>query len=434
MGSSIDLSQIAMQIPHEDMQFHRGTVADLLHRQNLKFPGAQPVSFARRHLRELQETDYFMCEKTDGIRCLLFLTQLVGDETEPLIEAQFLIDRKNEFWYVPRDSLHLPRPDDIASFHQGTILDGELVRQRTGSNSHGQQTILKYLIFDCLAVDGENITSRPFDKRLARIDALIWRPWRDLAKRYPEDVARQPFQIEMKKMEFPYATEMMFREKIPTLLHGNDGLIFTCRVTPYIPGTDQHILKWKPPHENTVDFRLLIGDFPLAEDDEGSYEDWDAKPGMELHVNHGDRGGYQFFANLTVTEAEWEAIKRLNEQVDGRIIECYRDPADGSWRPKVERDGSPRFRDDKTDANHISVVESVLESIEDAVSERDLIAEAARIRAAYKERQRIRDEETKRAVEEDKRRRAAHEQALSAQRRHAGSEDAGDDEGPRYED
>ena len=294
----------------------------------IAFPGAQPVSFARKHLHELQNVDYFMCEKTDGIRCLLYLTQIFVEDEPQGVEAQFLIDRKNDYYFVPRDSVHLPRPEGVASYHTGTLLDGELVRQTFKNGSER----LAYLIFDCLAIDGEDVRQKAFDKRLARVDALISKPLKAFAKAYSEDIAAQPFQVEMKTMEFPYSTEMMFKDKIPNLPHGNDGLIFTCKNTPYVSGTDEHILKWKPPTENTIDFRLLIGDFPMIQDEDGAYEDWDAKPEMELHINHGTQG-YRWYGELTVTDTEWDAMKRLNQQLDGRIIECYKEA--NKWRPKT---------------------------------------------------------------------------------------------------
>jgi mRNA guanylyltransferase len=38
------------------------------------------------------------------------------------------------------------------------------------------------------------------------------------------------------------------------LVHENDGLIFTVDKCPYYPGTCKEIIKWKPPHMNTIDF------------------------------------------------------------------------------------------------------------------------------------------------------------------------------------
>ena len=39
-------------------------------------------------------------------------------------------------------------------------------------------------------------------------------------------------------MELSYAIEKMFNEVLPSLKHGNDGLIFTCRNSAYRFGTD----------------------------------------------------------------------------------------------------------------------------------------------------------------------------------------------------
>jgi len=430
MGSSVTLDDIGAKIPLGDMQFHRSTIADLLGRQQLSFPGAQPVCFARKHFAELQRTDYFLCEKTDGIRCLLYLTSFVGQGEE--VEAQFLIDRKNEYYYIQRDSLHLPR-DEVypGSFHTGTLLDGELLLQECGNG----QTKLVYLIFDALCMLGESITDRPFHVRLGKINALVMKPYKTFARKYPSDVEAQPFGLQLKRMETSYGSQMMFRDVLPNLAHGNDGLIFTCKTTPYVAGTDPHILKWKPPHENTIDFKLQIVAFPMDEDEDGPYEDWDAKPEIELLVNHGDReGGYQRFANLALTDAEWEAIKGMGEQIDHRIIECFRDPVTGSWRPKIEKDGTPRYRDDKKDANHISTVKSVIESIEDAVTEEDLVANSKKIRDCWKEREaeeRRRHEHEKRRVHEAEMNRRRQAEA-ARQRQQAMEQD--DDDAPKYDE
>jgi mRNA guanylyltransferase len=432
MSAPVSIGDIATRLKPEDAIFHKESVADLLQRNNRNFAGAQPVSFARHHLTELQNRDYFMCEKTDGVRCLLYLTQVHNGDTGEGVEIQLLIDRKNDYYGLEPGQIHVPVPNDpgFGRYHLNTLLDGELVRQRF---KDGRPERLAYLIFDCLAMDDELVTNRPFDKRLARIQENIAKPIKDFARAFPQAIANQPFQIEMKQFEMPYGMEMMFKDRIPNLPHGNDGLIFTCKETPYVAGTDQHILKWKPPHENTIDFRLLLGNFPMLQDDEGEFEDWDAKPEMELHVNQG-QGGYTFYAPMLITDAEWTALKRLNQQIDGRIVECYRDPIKSMWRPKLD-DGVPRFRDDKTDGNHISVVESVLGSIEDAVTEQDLIGAAQSIRNAFKERQKAREEEQRRAQEAEKRRRDEERKRRESQAPAAmKSETPPDDDGPKYED
>jgi mRNA guanylyltransferase len=69
----------------------------------------------------------------------------------------------------------------------------------------------------------------------------------------------------------------------------------------------------------------------------------------------------------------------MNIPLDDTIVECYKDEQ-ARWR-------FHRLRDDKMDANHISTVEKVLESIEDRVTEDDLIRIAPLIKTAWKKRQ-----------------------------------------------
>jgi len=59
------------------------------------------------------------------MRYLLYLT--VGDQQE---EVQYLIDRKNDFWFVPPNALHFPIPRNVQGFHTKTLIDGELVFNR----------------------------------------------------------------------------------------------------------------------------------------------------------------------------------------------------------------------------------------------------------------------------------------------------------------
>jgi mRNA guanylyltransferase len=44
---------------------------------------------------------------------------------------------------------------------------------------------------------------------------------------------------------------------ICTLPHGNDGVIFSKISPPYSPGRCDDLIKWKPPHMNSIDFLIV---------------------------------------------------------------------------------------------------------------------------------------------------------------------------------
>ncbi|KAH8434792.1 mRNA guanylyltransferase [Aspergillus melleus] len=395
MSNSVpDLDAVGIKAEPDLADQFRREVAQLLGRNNLNFPGAQPVSFSSRHLTELQRQDYYVCEKTDGIRCLMYFAR--GDPESGNAEIHYLIDRKNEYRYVP--GLHFPLPDDdsFQSFHVDTLVDGELVND---TYDDGTQQ-LKYLVFDCLVLDGQSLMHRTLDKRLAYFKEKVLKPYNALFERFPEEKAHRIFAVEDKSTQFSYGIEMMFREIIPKVkkIHGNDGLIFTCRSTPYRIGTDEHILKWKPPAENTIDFRLRL-EFPILEPDSEDeadgitepYPDYDALPIFHLFVGL-NSNEYRFFGEMFVTPEQWEEMKALGQPLDDSIVECSKDEQ-GRWR-------FHRIRDDKADANHISTVEKVLESIQDRVTEEDLIRCAPAIKTAWKRRQAqmMEDEQRKRSA------------------------------------
>ncbi|KAL2213646.1 mRNA capping enzyme, alpha subunit [Sarocladium strictum] len=358
----------------------RREVAQLLERNQTGFPGAQPVSFSRQHIQELLREDYFVCEKSDGMRYLLYATH---DESGA--EAHYLIDRKNDFWFLTNRSLHLPQPGAPQDFHTKTLVDGELVWDSLPNGDREP----RFLIFDCLVMDGLRLVERTLDKRLAYIKARLYEPYVQLFKEYPGELKFQPFHVEMKPFQFSYGILKMFKEILPALKHGNDGLIFTCRTSPYKHGTDPHIVKWKPPEENTIDFKLKLH-FPLVEPDDtekvdGALEpfvDYDSVPRAELLVWLGNNKvpaeRYKSFHDAYISEEEWEELKALDDPINDRIVECTVDEQ-GRWR-------IVRFRDDKSDANHQTTVDSVLDSIRDRVSEDDLVAAANSIRDAWKAR------------------------------------------------
>ncbi|KAH7889634.1 mRNA capping enzyme, catalytic domain-containing protein [Phlebopus sp. FC_14] len=366
-----DIPGIRVPKHSEQEAWLKAQVAALCQLDHDRFPGSQPISFSLKHLDELEKRDYWVCEKSDGVRVLFFL------QTDPNGGSQvvYLIDRRNEYYEV--SGFWFPHPDRPRDSLMDTILDGELV---IDVDPASRKETLRYLAFDCLVFDRENVMSRPLDKRYGRLKERFYRPWSRVMKELPRMAASIPFDIKVKDISFSYGIEDVFRLVIPALQHGNDGLIYTCLETPYVPGTDPNILKWKPPSENSIDFKLVLR-FPPSKSNP-TKPDYHAKPFFGLHVYCGDNGGqavYEPYDELFVEDAEWEKMKLSAEQFDDRIVEVHWDPDRCCWRMM-------RFRDDKPHGNFRSVVENIIQSIADGVEKPALLARCPVIRTAWKAR------------------------------------------------
>lgn len=368
-----------------------------------KFPGAQPVSFSARHFEELKKSDYYVCEKTDGLRVLMYMSFYQAPIENPQPGQQpwyqrpvcYLIDRRNDYYAI--DNLKFPHHEDqtFQDFHQATVLDGELVEDRM---PHGR-TLIKYLAFDLLMIDEKDLRTRSLDKRLGYLKEHILKPYRKYIDSNRAIKDQQPFLFEDKKTEFSYSMQKMFEEIIPQVkqLHGNDGLIFTCRNTPYQSGTDKHILKWKPPNENTIDFLMHIKWSTIDPDpqdpDQTPQEDYYSMPReFGLYIFHG-QGNYSYVDDLYVTDEDWENMKSKNYPLQDAIIECFVEntpQTNGYNGANGDNDRRRwryhRLREDKDEANHVSTYDSVKESIQDNVTEQLLLDRADEIRLSWKER------------------------------------------------
>ena len=216
------------QLSNEEAADMKHLVASLLQRENQRFPGAQPVSFARKHLGELMQREYFMCEKTDGLRCLLLL-HYSNNEAGDVCPATFLIDRKNNY-YVVDPPIRVPYHGDpfrAEAFLYSTILDGELV---IDLYPDGTRKLIFYA-FDCLCVDEENMTEKPLDKRLYALKEKVMKPWHIFLTRSKTLMPLEPFQVKEKEQQQSYHISYILDQVMPKLKHGNDGLIFTCKDT-----------------------------------------------------------------------------------------------------------------------------------------------------------------------------------------------------------
>ncbi|SCW00442.1 LAFE_0C04280g1_1 [Lachancea fermentati] len=369
------------------------------------FPGSQPVSFQHIDIEDkLLAQDYYVCEKTDGLRALMLIV------INPMTKEQgcFIIDRENNYYLVsgfrfPR----LPRQSKkelLETLQDGTLIDGELVVQ---TNPVSKIKELRYLMFDCLAINGRCLVQSPTSSRLAHLGKEFFKPYYDLRSFYPQHCATFPFKISMKHMNFSYDL-VKVAQSLEHLPHVSDGMIFTPVNTSYhIGGKDSYLLKWKPEQENTVDFKMIV-EIPKAEDESlpktdpaRFYYNYDAKPSFHLYTWLGGADvntrlhnfeqpfskkeleilerTYKRFAELEVGDKQWQELKNLEQPLNGRIVECAKDQETGVWKML-------RFRDDKLNGNHVSVVQKVLESISDSVKMEDLEEVSGQIKSNWNER------------------------------------------------
>ncbi|OJA18766.1 hypothetical protein AZE42_01650 [Rhizopogon vesiculosus] len=359
--------------PHSEQgRWLKSHVARLCQLEHERFPGSQPISFALQHLQQLEQRDYWVCEKSDGIRVLFFLQTDLKSNTQ----AVYLIDRHNDYYEVP--GFWFPHYEKREEPLKDTIVDGELVIDVDPVTNNGT---LRFLTFDCLVVDAQNVMSRTLDKRYGRLNEWFYRPFSLMMQQFPQMAAGRAFDIKVKKISFSYGVEEVFQTVIPALHHGNDGLIYTCVETQYTPGTDPNILKWKPPSENSIDFKLVLRFPPLRS--HLSKPDYHAKPFFGLHVYCGQEQGqpkYEPYDELFIEDEEWEVLKSSGKQIDDRIVEVHWDSVTSHWRMM-------RFRDDKPHGNYRTVVENIIQSIADGVEKDALLERSAAIRNAWKARQ-----------------------------------------------
>ncbi|GAA5981407.1 hypothetical protein JCM5350_004050 [Sporobolomyces pararoseus] len=350
---------------HWQLRYHLADLCGI--KGTARFPGSQPVSFDLHSLQLLETEDFWVCEKSDGVRVLVLIVATgFGQET-------YLIDRKENIYQ--NYYLTFPHQDGLEFNHSNTVLDAEYVIDVDPVTG---QHIPRLLVFDCLVLDSDNLMAKPLLKRYGRLKEFVMKPYDKVqATLPPEIVAQQPFEVVLKKQELAYGIEAVFRDHVPALMHGNDGLIFTSAESPYTPGTDPKILKWKPPAENSIDFLLQLK-FPPSRENELE-PDFTAKPAFMLLMNHG-HGGNHFWDIMEVDDETWEKWKASGEQYDDRVVEVVWDKHRDTWKML-------RFRDDKLEGNYKTVVTSIIQSIKHGVEAEQLVAHAGNIKKAWKARE-----------------------------------------------
>ncbi|KAJ1950791.1 Dcp1p-Dcp2p decapping enzyme complex alpha subunit [Linderina macrospora] len=351
-----------VRVPFEEMKSLRKRVGEITGTGKFTFPGSQPVSFTKTQaMAELRTSDYLVCEKSDGVRVLVLML------FDSLMPKTYFATRKNEYFFVRNVAFPAPyQKTAYEKYHHNTLIDAELV---VDVEPDGQR-VMKLLGFDALVINDMNVMSWPLDKRLDLLNRHVITPYQAMCREHDAYCRGQPFRAEFKRFERSYAVPTLYKEVIPHLKHGTDGLVFTSRVAPYTPGTCDKILKWKPACENSIDFRVRVVVSPTTR-----------QPEIELHAWHGGND-YRPFAKMAMRPEDWSGHFSRIPNLDGQIVEVSYTP--DYCPPHVWK--FMRFRNDKPHGNHISVIDKIIISINDNMELDELMAVMPDIRSAWEKR------------------------------------------------
>jgi len=184
------------------------------------FPGPQPISIERKHFHILQNNDYVVCEKTDGMRYMMVALTYEG------ARKCIFVNRSFEMFEV---SISLRRPA-----YEGTILDGELY----------QDTLM---VYDAIIINGNPVGHMNFKQRLDEIGKLL---------KTIIYVKTDKHRLKLKTFYPLIKFKKFMDEYLPTVTQEVDGLVFTPVNEPVRIGTHETMFKWKPRNKNTVDFYM----------------------------------------------------------------------------------------------------------------------------------------------------------------------------------
>ncbi|XP_014209995.1 mRNA-capping enzyme [Copidosoma floridanum] len=301
------------------------------------FPGSQPVTLDFDNLRLLHEKPYKVSWKADGTRYMMFVCE----------DGQvYFIDRDNSIFEV--DGLTFPHVRDRMRMLKDTLLDGEMVIDKTDGKEYP-----RYLVYDVLMYDGKDVKKLNFHPNRYHIIENEVIAGRKRAMQEGRIIReKEPFSVRLKEF-WPVinAAKLLSNEFAKKLTHEPDGLIFQPAKEPYKTGQCLDVLKWKPVFLNSMDFKLKI----VVESGEGILR----RSIGELYVGQ-----------LDVPFDKIKLTKQLKE-LNNKIIECKYE--NNQWI-------FMRERTDKSFPNSYATAKSVCASIFNPVTSEKLLDFIAKYR------------------------------------------------------
>lgn len=260
-------------------------------------PCSAPTSLLREHLRQIQD-GYVVTEKTDGVRYLLVLGTWQKEAFACMVDRAMKIQQ-----------VELNAPSHL---FKGTVFDGELVQSFDKT--------VKFLVFDCIQLDGESLRRQTFTIRYAKLRTYF----ADDAKQSVDKITCDG--ILMTTKYFVPAMDVG-RIDVKKLSHLSDGFILQPVDGLVVWGRDKRCFKWK--YQPSIDVFVSNGRLSCAEGP------------IDQHCS---------MFTWSIPEAD-----------------------DGLWECELTVHGScitlkpTRLRTDKHDANSAATIVGVVKEIKDAV-------------------------------------------------------------------
>lgn len=322
-----------------------------INQEIVEFIGSHPVGLAYDCIEYLLDEDYYVCEKTDGIRLMMFIYNGII----------YFYDRKNVFYQT----------DLIINTNLTFLFDGEMYIEKD-----------KYIysMFDCLIYDSLPKVEFYLNKRLGycfEFEKVIKKGCIKLKN----DSNLKRFYIIGKNMSKSYAFTQVL-DSIKTLSHDNDGLIFTPVNRPYLFYSRSNIFKWKPPNLNTVDF--LIKDAGITD---LFYLYCTANRNQIESLDRIKHTNSYIFCGYYINDDDNTKSSDLDNVIGEFIYDFDQTTIDlddlaiikGKWCLH-------RIRTDKNTPNNVTIVLDTLNSLENLLKAEDLKKYQDQIRDNYKKR------------------------------------------------
>lgn len=256
--------------------------------------------YGEENYKFLGQKPFKVSWKADGVRYMM----LIDGEDDV-----YVFDRDHNVFHVP--SLHFPHRKEPGRNIKDTLLDGEMIVDKVEGKD-----IFRYLIYDIVKFEGKPVGKCNFGTRLHCIGHEIIGPRNSAIQSGAIDKASETFSVRQKDFWPIDCVEKLLGEKFQAgVAHEIDGLIFQPEPDPYEPGRCQSVLKWKPPHLNSVDFKLQV----VKEVKEGMLPEWK---------------GYLYVLHMDTPFAQIKMTKDL-KQYNSKIIECSFE--NGAWKLLRER-------------------------------------------------------------------------------------------------